>query len=240
MTDSQQITGLLFDKDGTLFDFSASWSGVIDEILLALTPVRETQILMARASGYDPVTKVFQPGSASVAGATAEIAEIWAGFLPNLTTAQVEAMANEVGSSAEATGALSPAVPDMPGFMQALQRAGLTLGVATHDSEAAAKVHLSQAGCLDSFDFIAGYDSGHGLKPGPGMLLAFSKSTGIPPAKIAMIGDSLHDLGVAPAAGAAMAIGVLTGPADREDLAPLADHVLDSIADLPDLLGIRL
>ncbi|MFK7945911.1 MAG: HAD family hydrolase [Paracoccaceae bacterium] len=74
------------------------------------------------------------------------------------------------------------------------------------------------------------------MKPGPGMLLAFAKATGLVPSEIVMIGDSIHDLGVAPAAGAAMAVGVLTGPAGHHDLAPYADHVLPSIADLPGLL----
>ena len=93
---------------------------------------------------------------------------------------------------------------------------------------------------LEQFDFIAGYDSGHGHKPGPGMLLAFAAATGLEPGEIVMIGDSVHDLGVGPAAGAALTIGVLTGPAAHEDLAPHADHVLDSIADLPALLAGRL
>ena len=50
-----------------------------------------------------------------------------------------------------------------------------------------------------------------------------------------MIGDSLHDLHAARSAGM-VAVGVLTGLASRADLAPAADIVLDSIADLPDWL----
>ena len=88
----------------------------------------------------------------------------------------------------------------------------------------------------DAFDFIAGYNSGHGLKPGPGMLLAFAEATGIPPASVVMVGDSRHDLEVARNAGAALAVGVLTGPATRADLAPWADHILPSIEHLPALL----
>jgi hypothetical protein len=33
-----------------------------------------------------------------------------------------------------------------------------------------------------------------------------------------------------------MAVGVLTGPATRQDLAPWADHILPSIEHLPALL----
>ena len=43
---------------------------------------------------------------------------------------------------------------------------------------------------------------------------------------VAMVGDSAHDLGAARAAGAALAVGVLTGPAGEAELGPLADVVL--------------
>ena len=95
---------------------------------------------------------------------------------------------------------------------------------------------MTMLGALERFDFIAGYDSGHGLKPGPGMVLAFAAATGVAPQQVAMIGDSLHDLGAGRAAGAGLVVGVLTGPAEAHELAPHADHVIGSIAELPGLL----
>ena len=56
------------------------------------------------------------------------------------------------------------------------------------------------------------------------------------PTQIAMVGDSRHDLEAARAAGA-VAVAVLSGPADRAALAPLADHVVDDIAALPALFA---
>ena len=50
-----------------------------------------------------------------------------------------------------------------------------------------------------------------------------------------MVGDSTHDLDAGKAAGM-VTIGVLTGPAPREELAPFADVVLDSIAEIPSWL----
>lgn len=232
-----RIRGLLFDKDGTLFDFAASWSGVLDDTLAALTPDRELQVRMAIATGYYPHEGRFEAGSPAVAGALDEVAAVWASHLGTRSTHEVVAIANAVAEAAVGSGALVPAVPDLPGYLSGLRAAGYVLGIATHDSEAAAIAHVDDAGALEHFAFIAGYDSGHGLKPGPGMLLAFAAATGLQPSEIAMVGDSVHDLGVAPAARAAMAIGVLTGPATEADLSPYADHVLPSIADLPALLA---
>jgi phosphoglycolate phosphatase len=49
-----------------------------------------------------------------------------------------------------------------------------------------------------------------------------------------VVGDSRDDLAAARAAGA-LAVAVLTGPAKRETLAPLADHVVDGLEALPAL-----
>ena len=54
-----------------------------------------------------------------------------------------------------------------------------------------------------------------------------------------MVGDNRHDLEMARAGGAGLAVGVLSGTGTRETLAPMADVILDSIADLPGYLGTR-
>lgn len=230
------IRGILFDKDGTLFDFNATWRGVMQETLIALSPGDPARAArMAEAVGYDPRAGVFAPGSAIVAGSSADVAAIWAPFLPDTPVRSLEAALN---ARAEAAGRadLVPAAADLPGLLDRFRAMGCALGVATHDSEAGARHHLSEVGALDRFDFIAGYDSGHGLKPGPGMVLAFCERTGLDPSEIAMIGDSIHDLGAGRSAGAALVVGVLTGPAPESELAPLADMVLASIEDLPNAL----
>ena len=68
------------------------------------------------------------------------------------------------------------------------------------------------------------------------MVLAFARHLGVAPAQIAMVGDSLHDLDAARAAGA-LAVAVLSGPADRDALAPHADYVVEDIAALPGLFA---
>ncbi|WP_325166437.1 HAD family hydrolase [Thermohalobaculum xanthum] len=231
------IRGILFDKDGTLFDFQATWAGVIDLLLDELAPEPHIRARMAADAGFDPATRRFMPGSPIVAGATAETAAIWARHRPDLGAQHIERMANAAGLAvARRPGGLVPAVPDLPGLLDSLLARGLALGVATHDAEEGARVQLTTAGALDRFGFISGYDSGHALKPDPAMLLAFARQAGIPPAGVIMVGDSRHDLEMVAPAGAALAVGVLTGPATAADLAPHADHILPSIGDLPNLL----
>ncbi len=230
------IRGIVFDKDGTLFDFHATWRGVVDTALLGLAPSdANLRQRLGAAVGFDAATGVFTPGSLIVAGSTGQIAETWASLLPGSVVAAVEKVANDLATGVGAEG-LVAAAPNLPGLMDLFRARGCALGVATHDSEAAARRHLTAIGAIDRFDFIAGYDSGHGLKPGPGMVRAFCAATGRAPEETAMIGDSLHDLEAGRSAGAGLIIGVLTGPAGREDLVGHADIVLDSIAELPEAL----
>ena len=113
---------------------------------------------------------------------------------------------------------------------------GLALGVATQDSHAGAQGSLAPFGVLEQLDFVAGYDSGHGTKPGPGMVQGFCAATGLRPGDIVVVGDNLHDLHMGRSAGAALVIGVLTGTSAADDLAADADHVLDDIDALEALL----
>lgn len=233
MPASARIRGILFDKDGTLLDFEATWRGFVAEMLEALAPGdAPLQARLAELAGFEPETGRFRPGSPIVAGSTAEVAALLAPHLPGRTPADIEAEANARAAQAAVRGP-APAAPDLPALLASLRARGLALGIATHDSESAARSHMRALAAEAHFGFVAGYDSGHGLKPGPGMVQAFARHAGLATAEVAMVGDSLHDLHAGRAAGAGLVVAVLTGPAEAEELAPHADLVLPSIADLP-------
>ena len=69
------------------------------------------------------------------------------------------------------------------------------------------------------------------------MCLAFAEDQRLEPARCVMVGDSCHDLEAGRRAGMAT-VAVLTGVAERAELAPLADVVLADISHLPAWLGI--
>lgn len=234
---SRRLRGVLFDKDGTLFDFRSTWGRFTEDMLDRLAPDRGAWQRMARAVGYEPEDRSFLGGSAVVAGTNADLAALWAPFRPDLGSAAIERMLDEAVLAASMDPSFArPAVADLPALLARLRGMGCKLGVATHDTEQAARAQLGAASVAEAFDFIAGYDSGHGLKPGPGMPRAFARAAALEPRQILMVGDSRHDLEAGRSAGVAVVVGVLTGPASRAELAPFADHILESIADLPPLL----
>lgn len=222
------IKGVIFDKDGTLFDFAATWEPWSYRFLTELAAGDSAkQDDIAQAMGYDLETRKFLPTSPFIAGSAGEVAELLRPFFPDMTDAAVLAHLDKAATSAPQ----APAVPLAPLLTQ-LRGMGLVLGVATNDSEGPARAHLAQEGVTDFFDAIFGYDSGHGAKPAPGQLLAFATQTGLDPAQIVMVGDSTHDLRAGRAAGMQTA-AVLTGPAPSEALRAYADVILPDIGHLP-------
>ena len=183
------IDGLIFDKDGTLFDFRVSWGRWAATFLRRIAADEGHAARLGRAIGYDLASGSFAPDSPVIAATAADIA---AALVPGLPGTTVEDLTDRIDASA-GMAPMSEAVPLRP-LLDELRDRGLRLGLATNDSEAPARQHLASHGITDCFDFIAGYDSGHGAKPGPGMCLAFARSTGLEPSRVAMVGDSRHDL----------------------------------------------
>jgi phosphoglycolate phosphatase len=229
----EPIRGIVFDKDGTLFDFHATWSVWCDGLIRGLCgPDPAEAARLARRLQFDLDARRFVKTSPVVAGTMDEIVDAVREVLPATEEAPLRRMILSSSAAAHQIE-VTPLVP----LLDRLVAAGITLGLATNDAEAPARAHLERAGILDRFAFVAGYDSGHGAKPEAGQLAAFCALTGIPPRACAMVGDSTHDLDSARAAGMT-AVAVLTGLATREDLAPHADLVLADIALLPEWLGI--
>lgn len=221
------IKALLFDKDGTLFDFDATWGRWAKHVIIDFANGDKTlEQKLANAFELDLENEKFYPTSPIIAGTIDEITKAVRVALPKMKQEEL------LEKIAEGTaGAELVAVCDLPKLFATLS-ATYPLGIATNDGEASARAHLDRAGVSRFFTYVAGWDSGFGAKPDGGMCTGFAKHTGIAPEHIVMIGDSTHDLRAGRAAGM-KTLGVLTGPASREELSPLADDVLTSIEELP-------
>lgn len=222
------MDGIIFDKDGTLFDFNKTWAAWASQLLETLSGGEAAvKSAMADAIGYDLLRADFLPDSLVIAGTPDEIAERLLPFLPGMRHDHLVQRMNLLAAEVP----LVEAVPLRP-LLEELRARGLRIGLVTNDAEAPAHAHLTRVGVLDLFDFVVGCDSGFGAKPAPGQLLAFSERMGLSPDRVAMVGDSLHDLHSAERAGMRR-VAVLTGIAKAPALAPHADVVLRDIGELP-------
>ncbi|WP_116599187.1 HAD family hydrolase [Primorskyibacter marinus] len=224
---------ILFDKDGTLFDFRATWDVWAGGVLKRLAEGDAERLKwLSAAIGYDLAIGGFLPESPAIAGTNRQVAAL---LLPGLAGWTLDRLERFLSEAAE-TAPLVEAVPLSP-LLARLRQAGLSLGVMTNDSQRTAHAHLVAANVGDAFDFVAGADSGFGAKPSPAPLLSFAYAVEKSPERVVMVGDSTHDLMAGRAAGM-QTVAVLTGPATRAELAPLADVVLPNVGALPDWLGL--
>ena len=231
---AEPIHGVLFDKDGTLFDFGATWNVWAAMMLGDLTGGDDTRSARLGALiGFDFLEQRFDPASLVIAGTPDDIVRLLLPGVPELGPVELIDRIN-------AAAARAPQVESVPlgPLIAELQAMGLKLGVATNDAETPARAHLAGVGHEDSFDYIAGYDSGYGGKPEPGMCLGFTAATGLSPAHVIMVGDSTNDLVAGRAAGMRV-VAVLTGIATADALAPLADVVLPDIGHLPEWIATQ-
>ena len=227
----KRLRGIIFDKDGTLFDFSRTWEAWANAFLERMARDKKHAVLLGRAIGFDMLEQRFEPGSIAIAGTPQDVAKAMAAMLPHVPlTELVDVINDEAGKAPQAE------VVALSAFLKNLQSDGFQLGLVTNDAETPARTHLQSAGILTDFRFIAGSDSGYGAKPEPGQLLACASAMALPPEEVLMVGDSTHDL-IAAARAGMPAVGVLTGLATAETLAPFSQVVLPHIGHLPDWLS---
>jgi len=225
--------GIVFDKDGTLLDFNRTWLPVYLHAACEFAgsdPALAAELLSC--NGFDPKRNRFLGGSLLAAGNNHQIADAWAQQLRQPD--QVEFISLRLNEIFQVQGALqATAVAGLAHTLRQLKGSGYRLGVATADSHQGIINTLQSFDVLDDFDFLAGYDSGHGVKPEAGMVLAFCEQTGLSSEQVVVVGDNRHDIEMGRNAKAGLCVGVLTGTSERTDLETIADIVLDDISQLP-------
>jgi phosphoglycolate phosphatase len=226
---------LIFDKDGTLIEFHLMWGGWVDELARRLEastslPLRDRLYALL---GVDQASGLVQAHGLMAATPMRRIREV------------VESFVAEAGADPAAAGeavalawhapdpvALAQPVTDLLSLLGRLRRRVPTFAVATSDDRDPTERTLAALGIADEMAALSCADDGRPNKPAPDPVLYLCSTLGVEPARTAVIGDAPPDLRMARAAGAGRAIGVLSGVGDRATLEPLADVVLDSIADL--------
>lgn len=225
------LRGVLIDKDGTLIDCDATWGPVIRHLAAELGGADQADA-MADAAGLDLATGRLRAGSVFAAGSTRDLVALW---WPDVDPARGLELARHIDATCARMGpSTSAPLFALEPFFRELERRGLAYGIATNDSLVSVRAFLETKGLAPLVPHVFGYDSVARPKPGPDMVHAFCDAAGLTPDCVAVVGDNVHDLEMARAAGAGWAVAVLSGNGGMADLEPHADVVLASIEGLPD------
>jgi phosphoglycolate phosphatase len=225
------VRALLFDKDGTLVDIQATLGPATCDVLAQLSGGDAALFgRLADMTRVDTAARRLLPGCPVISEATDVYGRMWAEMLgrPFMPAFGVEIDRLYLQACLDH---LHP-IDDPRAVLGALRERGYPLGIMTNDAEANTRAQLRRLGIDGLIMFVAGYDSGFGMKPDAAPVLAFAAAAGVAPGEVAVIGDSRHDLIAARAAGA-VAVAVLSGPNEKAALEPHADVLLPSIVKLP-------
>lgn len=238
MLPHRTIAGVLFDKDGTLVDFHRTWVpaylGLAEDLArIAGRPGLGGELL--RRLGFDAERGTFAEDSPLLWSTNGMIAAALARN-PELGGIDVHGLVEAHFRDLERYP--PQPVGDLPRLLDRLRDHGLRLGLATMDSTVQAQRTAALLGIAEQLDFVAGSDAGHGVKPEPGMVLAFCAACRLAPERVLMVGDTRADLEMGRRAGCGLVVAVRTGGASVAALAPYADHVLGDVSELPGLLGL--
>ena len=238
MTVSPLLDGIelvVFDKDGTLLDFHAMWGGWARKMGQRLEGAARRPVApdVWAAIGFDPASGRIAPrgplAESTMAGLAELVAAVVRRWCPNVAAARrvVETAWFEPDPVATATP-----LADLSALFGALRRSGRRVAIATNDDRAPTQATLGALGVTGQVDALVCADDGLAVKPAPDALLALCARLRVVPAATAMVGDLPVDLAMGRAAGAGRVVGVTSGLATAEELAPLADAVLGSVAEL--------
>lgn len=121
-----------------------------------------------------------------------------------------------VAHSRRLAGGVLPC-PGAAELLQALRAGGWRLGLATGKDEARTRELLALLGWSAYFEVVLGSDSVGAPKPAPEMAEVFMARTGVPQARLVMVGDAPADLECAQAAGC-LSVAALWGYTPAETL----------------------
>lgn len=233
---------IIFDKDGTLVDFAATWVPLIEKradfVLKALGKDGTLRDVLLRAWGINPLSGKIDPrGPCPVSPRTEEIVigtvALYQQGYPWGESRQLVAQAfDEADATTDRTKLVKP-VDGIQGFLHRLKREGFCLAIATSDERRDTEAILSALDLGDLFDILLCAEEASILKPDPEAIFSICRQLSIPPRETVFIGDTVTDMVMGKRAGVALTIGTIEGGVrSRDELGKVADAVVDSIRDL--------
>ncbi|WP_078864173.1 phosphoglycolate phosphatase [Streptomyces sp. AcH 505] len=215
MPDFFPVQAIIFDLDGTLVDSAEDLQAALNQLLseLRLCSIGAEEI---KAMIGDGVPKLVERGLAAANG-DPEKADVW---VPRFLEIYQQNPA-----------ALTRCYPDVRETLGMLHRRKFKLGVVTNKPARAARQILESLLLSQFFSVVVGGDTLQERKPHPAPLLEAARQLDLEPGQILMVGDNMHDVKAARAAGmrcVAVSYGYHHQPPSEFN----ADGLIDRFGDL--------
>ncbi|MDY4609508.1 MAG: HAD family hydrolase [Sphaerochaetaceae bacterium] len=238
----QELKGVIFDKDGTLFNYRLVWrdvlSSTVSAVLTALgkedTPQLHDSFLSLLGitpTGVNPHGLVFTHNHCKTFLKMFGFCvrhRINLFIVPMLYKKALRNTQKQISRTLESMDF----APQIALFTR-LKDHGYRIGIITSDTAESCEVFLSHMGLASLVDFIATRDHEVKRKPHPEAFHEFCRMTGLSPGQVAVVGDTDTDMLFARRGKAGYIVAVLSGSNDVPKLTRLSDVVY------PDILSIN-
>lgn len=228
---------IIFDKDGTLLDFTQTWVEMVKLLLGTMERYVKTndalRSMVQEMLGVDVASRKVDPAGALAMGTFAECDALLTycihttGLRWDQAQDIVRTLGDEVFRSDRRNSCLRPAQGALP-LLKRLKDKGLTVALATNDKTQDALSDMMAIGAGPYIDVVVGADAVKNPKPSPDMIERICEHVGTPPKSAILVGDTVMDALLGKNAGVALTVGV-PGIATRQDLEEYMDVVVDSL-----------
>jgi phosphoglycolate phosphatase len=234
---------IIFDKDGTLIDFAATWIPLIRKrvsFLLKVLKIGDQALsaFLLKSWGIDPMSGKIDPrGPCPVSPRSDEIIiGTMALYQKGYPWDEAKQWVAQAFDEADADGDWREKVVPITGiqtFLSQLREHGFRTALATNDERKDTEAILNHLGMEGLFDTILCAGEANFPKPHPETILTICRQLGVDQNETVMVGDSVADMMTGKRAGVALTVGILEGGVTpRDDLEKVADLVVDSVQDL--------
>jgi len=226
---------IIFDKDGTLIDFDAMWGGWVVYVAEQLKVVSGLDVHAAfySALGYDDKTKKVLSNEKLASRPMAQLYQLTVEVMRSfgLNSQEAERVVKQAWWIPDPV-ILSKPLTDLWTLFSKLREHGIQIAIATADDRAPTQAMIEAFDIEEFINTMVCADDGIPSKPAPDMVLTVCERLKLDPKNVMVIGDTASDLKMARAAGAGLAVGVLSGVSSTKDLIPHADVLIESVHEL--------
>ncbi|WP_320127967.1 HAD-IA family hydrolase [uncultured Sphaerochaeta sp.] len=236
------LKGIIFDKDGTLFDYAQVWGEVLVEsiseafITLGKPEKESAKIAMLRMLGIDHEGKVIPKGLVF----THKKVTIILRFILFCLRYRINAL-KAFKAYQDNVRNSEPLIKEKLNTMdfsiqqelfRLLKQKEYHIGIITSDTTSSTHLFLSMMGLKDQIDFISARDSGYKRKPNADSFQVFCSLFGLDNRQVAVVGDTGTDMKFAKNCKAGYRIALLSGSNNKKLLEKKSDVLYDDISGL--------
>jgi len=239
------ISGIIFDKDGTLIDFSSFWRIMLEERINNIIdhPYVKAKNLDCTLKEFLPsfygLTKDFQIRPDSILaqggyldGMLAAATILYQNGIEWNKAKDIAENAYQLADSKIDYAKYFKPLPYAAEIIESLISAGVKIGVASMDTVERSRYCLKLLNIDYLVPYVIGPEKVKNSKPHPEFVHVLCKEMELLPSEIAVIGDGINDIIMGKRAGVKLNVGITTGTETKERLLRVADVVLDSLKEI--------